>query len=39
MYRNSALLIGMSTTCQTMQETGSGCDIEAALAVLLGTPS
>jgi hypothetical protein len=38
-YRNSALLIGMSSTCQTMQQTGNGCDIEAALAVLPGTPT
>lgn len=37
LYRNSALTIGMSTTCQTMQETGNGCDIEAALAVVPGT--
>ena len=36
-YRNSALTLGMSTTCQTMQMTGPGCDIEAALAVLPGT--
>ena len=39
LYRNSGLLIGMSTTCQTMQQTGSGCDIEAALAVVPGTPT
>ncbi len=39
LYRNSALLIGMSTTCQTMQQVGNGCDIEAALAVLPGTPT
>ncbi len=38
-YRNSALSIGMSTTCQSMQQTGMGCDIEAALAVLPGTPT
>jgi len=36
-YRNSALTIGMSTTCQAMQQVGMGCDIEAALAVLPGT--
>ena len=38
-YRDSALTIGMSTTCQSMQQTGNGCDIEAALAVLPGTPT
>ncbi len=38
-YRNSALTIGHSTICQVMQETGHGCDIEAALAVLPGTPT
>lgn len=37
LYRNSALTLGHSTTCQTMQETGHGCDIEAALPVLPGT--
>jgi hypothetical protein len=38
-YRNSALTIGMSTTCQTMQVVGMGCNIQAALAVPPGTPT
>jgi hypothetical protein len=38
-YRDSALTIGMSTTCQTQQQTGNGCDIEAALAIVPGTPT
>jgi hypothetical protein len=37
-YRDSALTIGMSTTCQTMQQVGAGCNIQAALAVPPGTP-
>jgi len=38
-YRNSALTVGMSVTCQSMQMVGAGCDIQAALAVPLGTPT
>jgi hypothetical protein len=38
-YRNSALTLSMSTTCQTMQQVGMGCNIQAALAVPPGTPT
>jgi hypothetical protein len=38
-YRNSALSLSMSTTCQTMQQVGAGCNIQAALAVPPGTPT
>jgi hypothetical protein len=37
LYRDSILTVGMSTTCQTMQQVGQGCTIAAALAVLPGT--
>ncbi len=39
LYRDSALSILMSATCQTMTQVGMGCDISAALAVLPGTPT
>jgi hypothetical protein len=38
-YRDSALTLAMSTTCQSMQQVGNGCYIEAALAVVPGTPT
>jgi hypothetical protein len=37
-YRDSALSIIMSTTCQMLQQVGPGCIFQAALAVPPGTP-
>jgi hypothetical protein len=39
LYRDSALTIGMSTTCQSIQQVGARCNIQAALGVLPGTPT